>query len=166
MSSLSTKEEVRQIHIEVLSRTNELIENLKATNKQNDETVKKEVESLISSIENDNKKLKNLIDELERDGEFEKFSIAFFGQTNAGKSTIIEALRILFNEENRAKTISDNNEKQQKWQEEHVEHCRKVLIELEDLKKVYSPNRHWKRWTFWLLAAFFTGLMLGKFIAL
>ena len=165
MSSLSTKEEIQKIYTDVLAHTNQLIEDLKHANEQNDDSVKKDVELLISNIETDNNRLKNLIDELERDGEFEKFTIAFFGQTNAGKSTIIEALRILFNEENRAKKIFNNKEEQKKCQEKHIEHCRKVLTELEDLKKVYNPYRYWKRCAFWLLAAFFTGLMLGKFIA-
>ncbi len=45
---------------------------------------------------------------LDRHAEWEKFTIAFFGETNAGKSTIIESLRILFNEKGRRQSIDAN----------------------------------------------------------
>lgn len=166
MNSSSTKEEVQQIHADALARTNELIENLRASNAQNEESIRKEVELLISSIESDNGRLKNLVEELESDSEFEKFTIAFFGQTNAGKSTIIEALRILFKEDLREETIAENRESHQKWREKHVEQCRKALTKLEELKKLYTPHRQWKHWTFWLLVAFVAGLITGLIVAL
>lgn len=45
---------------------------------------------------------------LEKHSEWEKFTIAFFGETNAGKSTIIESLRILFEEESRQLLLQQN----------------------------------------------------------
>lgn len=45
---------------------------------------------------------------LETNAEWEKFTMAFFGETNAGKSTIIESLRILFNESSRQQMIEEN----------------------------------------------------------
>ncbi|WP_333676598.1 hypothetical protein [Dyella sp.] len=45
---------------------------------------------------------------LDRHAEWEKFTIAFFGETNAGKSTIIETLRILFNEKGRRQSMDAN----------------------------------------------------------
>jgi hypothetical protein len=47
---------------------------------------------------------------LEVNAEWEKFTMAFFGETNAGKSTIIESLRILFNESSRQQLIEDNQQ--------------------------------------------------------
>ena len=46
---------------------------------------------------------------LEENSEWEKFTVAFFGETNAGKSTIIESLRILLNEKERERVIVKNN---------------------------------------------------------
>jgi len=43
-------------------------------------------------------KIDNAISDLEKYGEWDTYTIAFFGETNAGKSTIIEALRIFFQE--------------------------------------------------------------------
>lgn len=45
---------------------------------------------------------------LEKHAEWENFTIAFFGETNAGKSTIIESLRILFEEKKRQALIDRN----------------------------------------------------------
>lgn len=45
---------------------------------------------------------------LEKHAEWENFTIAFFGETNAGKSTIIESLRILFEEKKRQALIERN----------------------------------------------------------
>ena len=60
-----------------------------------------------------NSDFKSEIDRLEKSGEWEKFCIAFFGETNAGKSTIIEALRIAYDEELRREKINDQSEKYQ-----------------------------------------------------
>jgi len=62
------------------------------------------------------------INNLETNSEWEKFTIAFFGETNAGKSTIIESLRIIFKEKERQKQI-ENGEAQ-----------------LADLEKSFSKN--------------------------
>ena len=45
---------------------------------------------------------------LEKHAEWDNFTIAFFGETNAGKSTIIESLRILFEEKKRQALIHRN----------------------------------------------------------
>lgn len=45
---------------------------------------------------------------LEEHAEWENFTMAFFGETNAGKSTIIESLRILFNEQARQELLEKN----------------------------------------------------------
>ena len=57
-----------------------------------------------------NTDFKREIDELERDSEWNKFCIAFFGETNSGKSTLIDTLRIIFNEELRMADLSHNRE--------------------------------------------------------
>lgn len=59
---------------------------------------------------------------LEDNSEWEKFTIAFFGETNAGKSTILESLRIIFNE----------NERQMR--------IKKLKATAEDYEKKFSDN--------------------------
>jgi len=69
---------------------------------------------------------------LEVNAEWEKFTMAFFGETNAGKSTIIESLRILFNESSRRQLIEENqnnvDELAQKLQA-HANHAETALAD-------------------------------------
>lgn len=65
---------------------------------------------------------------LEEHAEWEKFTIAFFGETNAGKSTIIESLRILFNEQSRQQLLEQNGRDLQRYEEAlhlHLETARR-----------------------------------------
>lgn len=52
------------------------------------------------------KEIDRKMDELKRNAEWDYFTIAFFGETNAGKSTLIEVLRLLFAEKTK-KEIQD-----------------------------------------------------------
>ncbi|BCQ52329.1 hypothetical protein [Burkholderia gladioli] len=58
---------------------------------------------------------------LQQFSEWDKFTLAFFGETNAGKSTIIESLRILFKEESRRQLLQE--------QADDVERFERVLRE-------------------------------------
>ena len=58
-----------------------------------------------------NSNFKEEIERLEKSSEWDKFCMAFFGETNAGKSTIIEALRIVYDEELRREAIINQREK-------------------------------------------------------
>ena len=46
-------------------------------------------------------KLNKNIESLQKNAEWDTFTIAFYGETNAGKSTVIETLRILLNEKSK-----------------------------------------------------------------
>lgn len=69
---------------------------------------------------------------LEENAEWEKFTMAFFGETNAGKSTIIESLRILFNESSRKQLIEENHQNLDELSrklKEHANHAETALAE-------------------------------------
>lgn len=69
---------------------------------------------------------------LEEHAEWEKFTIAFFGETNAGKSTIIESLRILFNEQSRQQLLEQNGRDLQRYEKAlhlHLETARRGFTE-------------------------------------
>lgn len=74
---------------------------------------------------------------LEEHAEWEKFTIAFFGETNAGKSTIIESLRILFNEESRQKLLQENSGDTQKYEEAIISHAAEVRGKLNSIYADY-----------------------------
>lgn len=65
------------------------------------EVSKIEVLNLIDTFRQE--KLDKAIEDLKNSQEWEKFTVAFYGETNAGKSTIIESLRIYFQEEEKIK---------------------------------------------------------------
>lgn len=58
-------------------------------------------------LRNVEQKLHELIKELQQNAEWKTFTIAFYGETNAGKSTLIECLRILFKESSKMKQRKD-----------------------------------------------------------
>lgn len=64
--------------------------------KEKQEEIKKRLDSIVNELEKKIKELKN-------NSEWDRFTVAFYGETNAGKSTLIETLRILLNEKEKLK---------------------------------------------------------------
>jgi hypothetical protein len=75
------------------------------------------------------------LEQLEKHAEWDKFTLAFFGETNAGKSTIIESLRILFNEDSRRQLLAQNDQDLVKFEEVLTEHANQVRW---GLNRVYA----------------------------
>lgn len=61
----------------------------------------------IQFLENIQKNIDSKLDSLRQNAEWDTFTIAFYGETNAGKSTIIEALRIYFKEKTKMDSWSE-----------------------------------------------------------
>ena len=160
MNNSETKNETLKVYGEVTDATNRLVEELWSENENNDVEVKKAVDGLIDNMAMKNKSFKDAVDELSKDSEFEKFTIAFFGQTNAGKSTIIEALRILFGEEGRQCKIAKNIEEKEQLEKAYDARCADVLRRIEALKKNYRGKSVWMRIA-WPLAMFIVGFVAG-----
>lgn len=79
-----------------------IIDKLKIkTDDEKFEASKAEILNLIDAFKQE--KLDKAIDDLKKSQEWQNFTVAFYGETNAGKSTIIEALRIYFQEEKKIK---------------------------------------------------------------
>lgn len=68
-----------------------------------DEEAKKKHEEIKSKLDIIVNKLEKKIKELENNSEWDRFTVAFYGETNAGKSTLIETLRIMLNEKEKLK---------------------------------------------------------------
>ena len=154
------EKDVLKVYDEVKAATKELVEELQSENEGNDEEVKKSVNEIIEDVAMKNKAFEEAVAELSKDSEFEKFTIAFFGQTNAGKSTIIEALRILFGEEGRQGKIAENIEEKERLEKEYDEQCTDVLRRLEAMKQIYKPRPLWSK-VAWPLFALIAGLVIG-----
>lgn len=86
------------------------------------------------------------IKELEKLSEWDVFTVAFYGETNAGKSTLIETLRILLGENEKQKNrqqfqeIAKNIDFDQ-WAKSEEE-IRRLSLELEERKKETKSFQH------------------------
>ena len=92
VEELNSPEEIYGLALNHINQLVDLILQLEITEKKKEQL---EINQQLIYIQ---KELSDQIKDLENNSEWEKFSIAFYGETNAGKSTIIETLRILFNE--------------------------------------------------------------------
>ena len=120
-----------------------------------------ELQNIRQTLESLNDEFVAEIEKLRTSSEWDKFCIAFFGETNAGKSTIIESLRIIYDEETRR---AEAMAQKQEYLSRLGEHCvdyKALISSLEDvndaLKKKYKRNN---TWIFFILAGV-AGLALG-----
>ena len=102
----------------ILTKVKELRENILRVQLSDDEAKEKqkEIRNRLDIIVNE---LEKKIKELENNSEWDRFTVAFYGETNAGKSTLIETLRIMLNEKEKIK-----DREKYKEIEEHINSLR------------------------------------------
>lgn len=83
-----------------ISNISEQVDKLNDSAAKIDQKSQKET---MTNLDRMQQKVDSKLDDFKRNAEWKHFTIAFFGETNAGKSTLIEALRILLGEEIRLK---------------------------------------------------------------
>ena len=88
-----------------IAQTLEGIAELKVDNKEG----KIHLDSMTKELAKLQERFNERLNFLEKNSEWDKFTLAFFGETNAGKSTVIESLRIIFSEEYRQQFLEKNN---------------------------------------------------------
>lgn len=66
-------------------------------------------EELLATLRGTEERFAKDLEMLRRNAEWDKLNVAFFGETNAGKSTVIEALRILLDEKQRRSLLESNH---------------------------------------------------------
>ncbi|OJT00354.1 hypothetical protein [Marinobacter nauticus] len=101
------KEKFNKLYSEVAEGLSHTLKQLQGLRVEHEES-KQHVIGMMDKLESIQKTFSDEIAMLEDNAEWDKFTIAFFGETNAGKSTIIESLRIMFDEEARKTTIAQN----------------------------------------------------------
>ncbi len=77
---------------------------------------------------------------LQEHAEWDKFTIAFFGETNAGKSTVLEALRILFSEEGRQALLDANDRDLRRYEEALQEQIQAVRSALQGAMTAHAER--------------------------
>jgi len=158
------KDEIVGVYDQTDASVEKLVEDLEASAVSEDADVRQSVDRILGNMNEKKLEFKKRIAELEADSEFEKFTIAFFGQTNAGKSTIIEALRILFDEEGRRAKIKENLGVQERLRTDAISRSEDVIRRLEELKKGYRRTPFLRRFAARVLW-FLVGLSLGIVLA-
>jgi len=112
-----------------------------------------------------NHEFKDEIDKLKNSSEWDKFCIAFFGETNAGKSTIIESLRIIYDEETRRAEAMAQKDGYRQLMAKHCENYKNLISSLEalniSLKDKYEKNNNW----LFCLVSGAVGVALGLLLA-
>ena len=96
---------------------------------------KKELSNIMQRLGNIQTSFDGELNLLEQHAEWDKFTMAFFGETNAGKSTVIESLRILFKEESRQQLLEQNAHDLKKYEKALADNVNQVR---EGLNRVYS----------------------------
>lgn len=134
MTTNNTKDDVTKFYTQVTDSADQVLDELKKINAKNDDDLQDKISLFINNIDKKKGEFKALVDELETNSEFDKFTIAFFGQTGAGKSTIIEALRILFDEESRKKQIQQNASDFASFEKEYQKKIDNLISELRKIK--------------------------------
>lgn len=101
---------------------------------------KQEIGSILGRLRDMQSRFDAELGMLEEHAEWEKFTIAFFGETNAGKSTIIDSLRILFKEESRQKLLQQNADDLARFEEEMAGHADRVRQGLLQAHAAYAAE--------------------------
>jgi ABC-type antimicrobial peptide transport system ATPase subunit len=77
---------------------------------------------------------------LEAHTEWDQFTMTFFGETNAGKSTLIESLRILLNETSRRQLIEQNQRDLQAFETSLAKQATLIIDDLQQIVAAYAQE--------------------------
>ena len=93
------KKEILEYNKDIEAEIDSVINKLEEIDLSDNKDLADKINKLISYIKTQNSKFQEVIKDIESNSEFDKLCISFFGNTNAGKSTIIESLRVLLQEQ-------------------------------------------------------------------
>ncbi|MCH3914458.1 MAG: hypothetical protein LKE29_04080 [Acidaminococcaceae bacterium] len=131
---MANKEAITKHYEEVKSSLDEAVKesfNIKLDGEK-ENIMAKGVQNELSRI---NKDFKKEIDELQNDSEWDKLCVAFFGETNSGKSTLIDTLRIIYKEETRTESLRHNQEELKKAEKANINNYELVCKNIETYKQ-------------------------------
>jgi len=106
----------REIYATALKEVDGLFQSLEAQEVE-DEDIRKTQQEAQRKLRNSQQRINESVSQLKKNSEWDVFTIAFYGETNAGKSTLIETLRILLKE---PKKMSERQIFDQKIKEKDV----------------------------------------------
>lgn len=128
----------------------------------------KEMTAIFDMLKGLNDKFKNEIDELEKSSEWEKFCVAFFGETNAGKSTVIETLRIIYDEEQRRIELNEQLDEYKRNLIKHSSEFENIVNTLGNFSRALEKSSRKRKFKQVIrgLCCFVGGIVVGAVFAL
>ena len=101
---------------------------------------KEKLSEMSNHLKSIQEKFQDELEFLEEHAEWDQFTVAFFGETNSGKSTILESLRILFSEEDREKVLEQNKYDIDLFSESVRQHQEKVQTKISEAMIQHSSD--------------------------
>lgn len=101
---------------------------------------KREIGNITDKLRDIQTRFDRELHQLETQAEWDTFTLAFFGETNAGKSTIIESLRILFKEESRQALLRQHADDLEQFTQALTNHLESVRKGLHALYTEYTDE--------------------------
>ncbi len=127
----------------------------------------RELAAIYNMLKELNDKFKIEIDKLEKSSEWEKFCVAFFGETNAGKSTVIETLRVIYDEEQRRIELNEQLDEYKKSLKIHSSEFENIVNVLSNftLALEKSSKKRMCKSVIRGLGLFVSGIVVGVVLA-
>lgn len=131
---MNTSEDFNRLYADVGRNIEQTLVDIAGLHVEN-EDAKKQLNAMTAQLQILQNTFNQKLSYLQEHAEWDKFTLAFFGETNAGKSTIIESLRIVFDETSRRQLLQNNQNDLQKAEQELREHLTQLR---DDLGRIYS----------------------------
>ena len=103
--------DIKDIYDYLENKVSEVQEKLKIHDKNEDDGERLAKEAAYESVSDCKEILDKNIKEYKENQELDTYTIAFYGETNAGKSTLIESLRLLLKEKTKVEATEKFNSK-------------------------------------------------------
>lgn len=129
---MTAPEDFNKLYSDVSASIGSAMEEIRLLNVENKDG-KREIGNISDKLREIQARFESELNQLRSHAEWDIFTLGFFGETNAGKSTIIESLRIIFKEESRQALLLQNSNDVEKFAHElsiHIELVRKGLLAL------------------------------------
>jgi len=122
----------KEIYSKILEEVDKLL--LSFENQEKDEEIAKAQKDAQKQLNVSRQEIQDSISQLKKNSEWDVFTIAFYGETNAGKSTLIETLRILLSEpeKNRERQEFSRLLKEYDAIQKALEECQKAIDAIAD----------------------------------
>lgn len=120
------------IYEQIQQKINSIIVNLGEQN--SDGRIAEDISLALKNLNILNDKIQDEYEKLKASGEWKRFTIAFYGETNAGKSTFIEALRLILKEPKKLESQIKFKELQLKYgiTQEAFDEIRQTILSLDE----------------------------------